>query len=167
MTLYVTRHGETEWNAKHIISGLAEIPLSEKGRLQAASLAARLAEHQNDYRIKHILVSPLGRARETASYIEKALGIDAVVEERLHEIDFGAFEHTSTQGAEFLAIKANPSRRRIAALCRLPRLRSYRRRARALRSRQYTLRVSRYAFGAYQHVLSGLRNHRRIHEQRL
>ena len=48
MTLYVTRHGETEWNAKHIISGLAEIPLSEKGRLQAASLAARLAEHQND-----------------------------------------------------------------------------------------------------------------------
>ena len=111
MTLYVTRHGETEWNAKHIISGLAEIPLSEKGRLQAASLAARLAERQNDYRIKHILVSPLGRARETASYIEKALGIDAVVEERLHEIDFGAFEHTSTQGAEFLAIKANPYKR--------------------------------------------------------
>ena len=111
MTLYVTRHGETEWNAKHIISGLAEVPLAEKGIQQAASLAARLAEHQNDYRIKHILVSPLGRARKTASYIEKALGIEAVVEKRLREIDFGAFEHTSTKGAEFLAIKANPYKR--------------------------------------------------------
>ena len=29
----------------------------------------------------------------------------------MHEIDFGAFEHTSTQGAEFLAIKANPYKR--------------------------------------------------------
>ena len=111
MTLYVTRHGETDWNAKHLISGLAEVPLAEKGMQQAASLAARLAEHQNDYRIKHILVSPLGRARVTASYIEKALGIEAVVEKRLREIDFGEFEHTSTRGAEFLAIKANPYKR--------------------------------------------------------
>ena len=111
MTLYVTRHGETEWNAEHLISGLAEVPLAEKGMRQAASLAARLAEHQNDYRIKHILVSPLGRARKTASYIEQALGIEAVVEKRLHEIDFGAFEGTSTRGAEFLAIKANPYKR--------------------------------------------------------
>lgn len=111
MTLYVTRHGETDWNAKHLISGLAEVPLAEKGMQQAASLAARLAERQNDYRIKYILVSPLGRARKTASYIEKALGIEAVVEKRLREIDFGEFEHTSTRGAEFLAIKANPYKR--------------------------------------------------------
>ena len=110
MTLYVTRHGETAWNAKHLISGLAEVPLAEKGMQQAASLAARLAEHQNDYRIKYILVSPLGRARKTASYIE-ALGSEAVVEKRLREIDFGEFEHTSTRGAEFLAIKANPYKR--------------------------------------------------------
>lgn len=111
MTLYVTRHGETEWNVQHKISGLAEIPLAEKGIQQAVSLAARLAERQSDYRIKHILVSPLGRARVTASYIEKALGIEAVVEKRLHEINFGTFEHTSTRGAEFLSIKANPYKR--------------------------------------------------------
>ena len=111
MKLFVTRHGETAWNAKRLISGLSDIPLAEKGIEQAQALARMLAAHQDEYQIKHIVVSHLQRACVTASYIEKALGLIAVVDKRLCEIDFGNFEKTSTRSEAFLKNKANPYKR--------------------------------------------------------
>ena len=34
-TLVLLRHGESEWNAKHLFTGCADVPLSDKGRAEA------------------------------------------------------------------------------------------------------------------------------------
>ncbi len=40
--IYLVRHGETEWNAARRVQGHADSALSERGRKQAAAVAARL-----------------------------------------------------------------------------------------------------------------------------
>tara|TARA_E500000305_G_scaffold84312_1_gene70202 strand:+ start:103 stop:696 length:594 start_codon:yes stop_codon:yes gene_type:complete len=62
MLIGFLRHGPTDWNAEHRVQGRTDIPLSEAGRAQAASY--RLPDA---FRPAPVLVSPLGRARETAS----------------------------------------------------------------------------------------------------
>ena len=44
MKLFVVRHGETDWNVKELACGVSESMLTEKGRLQAQSVATRLKE---------------------------------------------------------------------------------------------------------------------------
>jgi len=41
-TIYLVRHGETEWNVKKLIQGQKDIPLNEKGKKQAEKLAGKL-----------------------------------------------------------------------------------------------------------------------------
>lgn len=90
MKIYFTRHGETEWNSKDIICGITDIELSEKGHMQAKALADRLAKEHSE--IEMIICSPMKRARDTADYAAKALGIEPVYDERLREWDYGSFE---------------------------------------------------------------------------
>jgi len=45
-TIYLTRHGETEWNEKRIIQGHSDIPLNEKGELQSKQLGEKLKDIQ-------------------------------------------------------------------------------------------------------------------------
>ena len=111
MRIFVTRHGETEWNRLRRVCGMMESDLSEKGRMQAEELARFLAGKQDEYRIGAIYVSPLRRARETAAPVEKALGLTAKVEYDLHEVDFGEKDGTSWDDPEFRAFKAEPFRR--------------------------------------------------------
>lgn len=40
--LYVTRHGETTWNAQGLVCGRADVPLTEKGQMQAQKLAEKV-----------------------------------------------------------------------------------------------------------------------------
>ena len=89
MKIFVVRHGETEWNAVNKVCGRTDVPLSEKGHEQAKTLAIQLKENQSKNDIRHIFVSPLMRARQTASYIEDVLGIRAIVEDDLIEMNFG------------------------------------------------------------------------------
>jgi probable phosphoglycerate mutase len=94
-TLYFVRHGQTDWNAAQRLQGQTDIPLNETGRGQARRngelLRARLgAAHHLDF-----VASPLGRARETMEIVRGALGLEAGTyrtDERLKEIDFGAWE---------------------------------------------------------------------------
>ena len=44
MKLYITRHGETAWNAEYKVLGRTDIPLNEKGRAQAAELAEKMKD---------------------------------------------------------------------------------------------------------------------------
>ena len=60
--IYITRHGETEWNAQQRIQGHTDVPLSERGRAQAQMLARRLA----DVPIDAVYSSDLRRAADTA-----------------------------------------------------------------------------------------------------
>ena len=65
MTLYLTRHGETEWNVQNKICGITDVELTDKGRAQAKELGEKL----RDYKIDLIVSSPLKRALETARMV--------------------------------------------------------------------------------------------------
>ncbi len=84
--IFVVRHGETDFNAARIIQK-PTAPLSERGRRQAAQLAARLA----DVGITRILSSDFPRAFDTATTVAERLGIDVEREPLLRERDFGDF----------------------------------------------------------------------------
>ena len=87
--LYLTRHGETEWNRRHRFCGSTDIPINELGRKQAAMLKERL----KDERVQRVYASPLIRAVETAQIVFDTSGITRIPE--LSEIHFGAFEGLS------------------------------------------------------------------------
>jgi uncharacterized phosphatase len=71
-SLYLVRHGETDWNAQRRIQGSTDIPLNAMGRAQAATTGRLLARREWD----GIYSSPLSRAFETASIIAAEVGLD-------------------------------------------------------------------------------------------
>jgi len=89
MSIFLARHGETEWNRIGRWQGKTDIPLSEVGRGQARALAERLRGRG----ITEILSSDLSRARETAEIVAAVLGVTRLgVDPRLRERGFGCFE---------------------------------------------------------------------------
>ncbi|MCR5467631.1 MAG: histidine phosphatase family protein [Lachnospiraceae bacterium] len=76
MRLIFVRHGEPDY--EHDC-------LTPNGREQAAATAKRLAGEN----IKEIYASPMGRAKETASYTSKKIGVDVKELDYMHEIDWG------------------------------------------------------------------------------
>ncbi len=101
--LYFTRHGESVWNIENKICGTTDIELTEKGRMQAALLGKKVAQEIHD--IDEILYSPLKRAAETAKIISDITGISLREEKRLSEQNFGKYESTARDGAEFKVSK--------------------------------------------------------------
>ena len=81
MTVWLIRHGRTEWNDSGRYQGKTDLPLSNEG---AAELARAPFSPETVY------VTPLKRTQETA----KILFPDArqIVVDNLREMDFGAFE---------------------------------------------------------------------------
>lgn len=88
MILYCVRHGESVYNAEERIQGQTDIALSERGRRQAAALAAALAELPLDA----VFASPLARAAETARAIAVRHQLEVRFEDRLKEINAGIFQ---------------------------------------------------------------------------
>lgn len=88
MTLYVARHGETDWNAQGRYQGSVDIPLNGTGLQQAAELAERVAALDIDV----IISSPLLRARMTAEVIQRAKPVPLVFDARLVERNMGVYE---------------------------------------------------------------------------
>jgi broad specificity phosphatase PhoE len=89
--LLLARHGETVWNADAVYRGRSEVPLSETGRLQAQLLGRKLAEEG----VTALHTSPLMRARETAEAIERHVGVAALVDPDLTDLDCGEWEGLS------------------------------------------------------------------------
>jgi broad specificity phosphatase PhoE len=88
MRLILVRHGETAHNRDGIVQGRQDVPLSERGRRQAAALAADLQGHG----IAAIYTSPLQRARETAAIVADAIGLTVTIDEGLTEMDVGELD---------------------------------------------------------------------------
>lgn len=82
------RHGETPPNRAGLLLGRGDVELTDHGRAQATRVAQSLA----DLEVAHVLTSPLRRACDTAAPIAAACGQAAEVDERLIEIDYGAWE---------------------------------------------------------------------------
>ena len=102
--LYFARHGQTIWNAENKICGATDIALTALGHEQAVELGQLIAA--KDYKIDEILYSPLVRAADTARHIHEITGIPMREEIRLKEQNFGKWESTPRDGAEFQAAKA-------------------------------------------------------------
>jgi len=90
-TLYIVRHGETEWNVKKIIQGHEDIPLNKKGETQAIELAKKLRHIKFDA----VFSSDLIRAKRTAEIItlEKKLAVQTT--KMLKERYFGKYQGKS------------------------------------------------------------------------
>lgn len=102
--LVLLRHGATDWNAAKRLQGRADIPLSEAGR---AVLAGRRIP--NVFQGLTWYTSPLRRAAETAA----TLGLPAIVEPALIEMDWGDYEGSTLaelRGRYGAAFTANEDR---------------------------------------------------------
>jgi broad specificity phosphatase PhoE len=87
--LYLVRHGETEWNRQRRLQGRLDSVLTSEGRAHARANGTLLARE----RVEHLLVSPLGRTRETAALIRaEHAAVTMTYDERLAERHCGAWE---------------------------------------------------------------------------
>ena len=106
---YFVRHGETVWNVENKICGKTDIELTQKGHQQAIETGRKILEMGITADV--ILTSPLVRAKETARHISEITGIPMQVEPRLIEQNFGRYESTPRDGAEFHEAKKDMASR--------------------------------------------------------
>src|SRR6266704_1902525 len=93
MTIFLVRHGETEWNRARRYQGWSDSPLTARGIAQAEAIGHRLRALP-EANAAAIVASPLGRARRTAEIIAECLGrIEKLrFDERLREISLGSWD---------------------------------------------------------------------------
>ena len=103
MAIYVTRHGQTEWNAENKVCGITDIALTEKGIAQAEELAEQVKEKN----IEIIISSPMKRAIATSQIVSKKCHIPITVDDRLIEQNYGIYEGVDRKDEHFLANKRN------------------------------------------------------------
>jgi len=89
--LFLTRHGETEWNKEGRMQGWGDSPLTPLGIRQGEWLRDRMIETQIDV----IYTSPLGRAYKTAEIIRGDRDIKIIESDGLKEIRLGKWEGLS------------------------------------------------------------------------
>ena len=89
--LWLVRHGETAWSLSGAHTGRTDIPLTEHGRQRAEELRDFLTGTE----FAKVLVSPMGRARETCAIA--GFGDQAEVEPALIEWDYGESEGKTTK----------------------------------------------------------------------
>lgn len=88
MTLLFVRHGESEGNARRIMQGWLDLPLSDVGHRQAGAVARRLARAG----ATRLYASPLRRAWQTAERIGEATGLPLEPVAGFREYGYGAVE---------------------------------------------------------------------------
>jgi broad specificity phosphatase PhoE len=88
LTLYITRHGETEWNTQKRMQGWSDSELTENGKKNAKCLGARL----KDINLTTIYSSPSNRTIKTAKLISSARNIPIIINDNLKEIKMGEWE---------------------------------------------------------------------------
>ena len=90
MSLYLARHGKTDWNIARRWQSRTDIPINDIGRGQARHLASLIKSQKIIF--GQVLCSPLVRAREAAEILIDGIGPTPKIDERLTELDFGLFE---------------------------------------------------------------------------
>jgi broad specificity phosphatase PhoE len=86
-TIYIVRHGETDWNKQKKLMGYVNVPLNEEGRKQAEKTAIWF----KDKKIDSIYSSDLIRAFETAAIIAQYHNLPVVKTLYLRGRNFGQF----------------------------------------------------------------------------
>ncbi len=88
MKIYLTRHGQTDYNKKRMMQGRSDIPLNEVGIAQATQRRQQL----DDIKFDAVYSSPLIRAVKTASIIGNVSEDEIITDERIIEANFGKYE---------------------------------------------------------------------------
>ncbi len=95
--IYVTRHGQTDWNLEKKVMGRCDIPLNKNGKEQAKVVRDFLENTPID----KIICSPLFRAKQTALIITEKKQVEVIYDNRLMERDFGELEGLNTKDFDF------------------------------------------------------------------
>ncbi|MBR4247198.1 MAG: histidine phosphatase family protein [Treponema sp.] len=88
--IYITRHGQSQWNVEKKVQGVTDTPLTQQGIEQSHALALKLKEEK--IHVDEILYSPLSRAADTARIIAEENKLPLTMEPRLIEQNFGEYE---------------------------------------------------------------------------
>ncbi len=88
MRLYLTRHGETEWNVAKKLQGWENSPLTENGLKRAH----QFKELVKDVEFDKIYTSDQKRAIDTANIIKNGRDIPVIELQELRELAFGSWE---------------------------------------------------------------------------
>ena len=98
VTLWLVRHGETEWNVRGRVQGHADSPLTSSGISQAQALARLLATQHHDAaiaesaKIGRVISSDAGRALHTARILVKDLNFSIITTPSFRERSYGVAE---------------------------------------------------------------------------
>lgn len=91
MQLILVRHGETEYNRADVFRGRVDLPLNERGKMQARAAASYLQE--TDF--EAFYSSPLKRSMETARAIAEPHGGEVLALEDFNDVDYGLWSGKS------------------------------------------------------------------------
>jgi probable phosphoglycerate mutase len=89
-SVFLVRHGETEWSRSGQHTSSTDLPLLAAGESDAEAIGRRLRAHD----LALVMTSPMMRARETARLA--GLGDLVEVTEELHELGYGEYEGRTT-----------------------------------------------------------------------
>lgn len=95
-TIYVFRHGQTDYNVTRRVMGQLDIPLNDVGHVQATELAEKLATAS----IGAVYSSPLARAMETAQAVADKIGVPIITDKRLMERNNGKLHGHIVHGTD-------------------------------------------------------------------
>ncbi len=87
-TVYLTRHGQTQWNVEGRMQGWNDSPLTELGVKQAEWLGERL----KGINLDKIYSSSSGRAYKTAEIINENKSVELISHDGLRELKLGKFQ---------------------------------------------------------------------------
>lgn len=89
-TIYIMRHGETDWNKEGRLQGQRDCVLNQRGRAQAREAGERF--RARGLRFDTVYSSPLSRAKETACLCAGVEEAGLRLDPRLMEMDFGPYD---------------------------------------------------------------------------
>lgn len=110
--IWLVRHGESTWNAAHLVQGQSDEagPLTERGAQQAEAVAEELSTQAPNACV--IVSSDLVRALQTAAIVARRLNLEIERDPELREQALGALEGRESRnddvGAEFERLWRDP-----------------------------------------------------------
>jgi broad specificity phosphatase PhoE len=105
ITLYFSRHGETEANRESRFSGKRDTSLTDTGRAQAHAIGEILVREVGMRPPLAFVSSPLQRARTTMAIVRETLGLPRegyTTDPRIEEIDLGRWDQLTDNEARAL-----------------------------------------------------------------
>lgn len=112
-TIYLVRHGETDWNLVGKIQGRTDIALNKLGIQQAKECR----EYLKDFHWDVVVTSPLIRAKQTAEIINEEIRVPLIDMDEFIERNYGDAEGMSLQDRTLAFPDRNyPNQEKLEAL---------------------------------------------------